>query len=57
MLLLISFVHLYRPFPGVAWANASFNTMVFALEYQKPIDSIIADKSFKLRKYKLDNEG
>ena len=31
--------------------------MVFALEYRKPIDSITADKSLKLRKYELDNEG
>jgi len=31
--------------------------MVFALKYWKPIDSIIADKSLKLRKYELDNEG
>lgn len=31
--------------------------MVFALKYCKPIDSITADKSLKLRKYKLDNEG
>jgi hypothetical protein len=31
--------------------------MAFALEYRKPIDSITADKSLKLRKYELDNEG
>jgi hypothetical protein len=31
--------------------------MVFALEYRKPIDSITADKSLKMHKYKLDNEG
>jgi hypothetical protein len=31
--------------------------MVFALKYRKLIDSITADKSLKLRKYKLDNEG
>ncbi len=31
--------------------------MVFALEYRKPIDSITADKSLKLRRYELDNEG
>jgi hypothetical protein len=31
--------------------------MVFSLKYRKPIDSITADKSLKLRKYELDNEG
>ena len=31
--------------------------MVFALEYREPIDSITAEKSLKLRKYELDNEG
>ena len=31
--------------------------MVFTLKYRKPIDSITADKSLKLRKYELDNEG
>jgi hypothetical protein len=31
--------------------------MVFALEYRKPIDSITADKSLKLRRFELDNEG
>ena len=31
--------------------------MVFALKYHKPIDSIMADKSLKLRKYELNNEG
>jgi len=31
--------------------------MAFALKYRKPIDSITADKSLKLRKYELDNEG
>jgi hypothetical protein len=31
--------------------------MVFALKYRKPIDSITADKSLKLRRYELDNEG
>ena len=30
--------------------------MMFALKYCKPIDSIITDKSLKLRKYKLNNE-
>ena len=31
--------------------------MIFAIKYRKPIDSITADKSLKLRKYELDNEG
>ena len=31
--------------------------MVFALKYHKPIDSIMADKSLKLKKYELNNEG
>jgi len=31
--------------------------MAFALKYRKPIDSVTADKSLKLRKYELDNEG
>jgi hypothetical protein len=31
--------------------------MVFALKYRKPIDSITAEKSLKLRKFELDNEG
>jgi hypothetical protein len=31
--------------------------MVFALKYRKPIDSITADKSLKMRKYELDNKG
>ena len=31
--------------------------MAFALEYRNAIDSVTADKSLKLRKYELDNEG
>jgi hypothetical protein len=31
--------------------------MAFALVYRKPIDSITADKSLKMRKFELDNEG
>jgi len=30
--------------------------MEFALKYRKPIDSITADKSLKLRKFELDND-
>lgn len=37
--------------------NSTHDMMMFALEYRKPIDSITADKSLKLRKYELDNEG
>jgi len=37
--------------------NLTHDMMVFALEYHKPINSITADKSLKLRQYKLDNEG
>lgn len=37
--------------------NSTHDMMVFALKYRKPIDSITADKSLKLRKYELDNEG
>jgi len=29
----------------------------FALEYREVIDDITADKSLKLRKYELDDEG
>jgi hypothetical protein len=28
----------------------------FALKYRKPIDSVMADKSLKLRKFELDND-
>jgi hypothetical protein len=31
--------------------------MVFAVQYREPIDSITADKSLKMRKFELDNEG
>ncbi len=37
--------------------NSTHDMMVFALEYREPIDSITAEKSLKLRKYELDNEG
>jgi hypothetical protein len=37
--------------------NSTHDMMVFAIKYRKPIDSITADKSLKLRKYELDNEG
>ena len=37
--------------------NSTHNMMVFAIKYRKPIDSIMADKNLKLRKYELDNEG
>jgi hypothetical protein len=37
--------------------NSTHDMMVFALKYRRPIDSITADKSMKLRKYELDNEG
>ena len=37
--------------------NSTHDMMVFALEYRKPIDSITVDKSLKLRRYELDNEG
>src|SRR6266849_213323 len=37
--------------------NSTHDMMVFALEYWKPIDSITMDKSLKLQRYKLDNEG
>jgi hypothetical protein len=37
--------------------NSTHDMMVFALEYRKPIDAITADKSLKLRKFELDNEG
>ena len=31
--------------------------MKFALEYQKPINTIITNKELKLRKYELDNNN
>jgi hypothetical protein len=34
-----------------------YDMMCFALKYQQPIDSIIANKELKLRKYKLHNEN
>jgi len=37
--------------------NSTHDMIVFAIKYRKPIDSITADKSLKLRKYELDNEG
>ena len=37
--------------------NSTHDMMVFALEYRNAIDSVTADKSLKLRKYELDNEG
>jgi hypothetical protein len=37
--------------------NSTHDMMAFAIEYRKPIDSITADKSLKLRRYELDNEG
>jgi len=37
--------------------NSTHDMMVFALKYRKPIDSITVDKSLKLRRYELDNEG
>ena len=37
--------------------NSTHDMMAFALDYCKLIDSITADKSLKLWKYELDNEG
>jgi hypothetical protein len=40
----------------IRW-NSMHDMMVFAIKYRKPIDGIMADKSLKLWKYELDNEG
>ena len=45
------------PWDGVMCWNSTHDMMVFALKYRKPIDSITADKSLKLRQYELNNKG
>jgi hAT family C-terminal dimerisation region len=36
--------------------NSTHDMLVFTLKYREPIDNITSDKSFKLRKYELDND-
>jgi hypothetical protein len=36
--------------------NSTYDMLSFALRYREPIDDITSDKSFKLRKYELDND-
>lgn len=41
----------------ITWWNSTYDMMKFALEYQKPINTIITNKELKLRKYELDNNN
>ena len=36
--------------------NSTYDMLVFAVKYRKPIDAITADKALKLRKYELFQE-